>query len=114
MIPQYATIMILPIQLSGHMVSGGIKGGGGMGAFTSPPPVGGSAPHLPPSQKKKMAKMPFLANFWIFAPSESHFAPSMQPTKKKKKYSGTATAQGQVGLHYIVHVINSLKPKAGL
>ena len=36
---------------------------GGMG-----PPVGGSAPH--PQSGKKLSNRPFLANFWIFAPSE--------------------------------------------
>ena len=61
--------------------SGGIKGGGGMGAFS--PQFGGSAPHLPPSQKKKnVQNQPFSANFWIFAPSESHFAPLDAPPQK--------------------------------
>ena len=48
------------------------------------PPVRGSTPPTcPPSQKKNGQTQPFLANFWIFAPSESHLAPSMPPTKKK-------------------------------
>ena len=54
---------------------------GGVGAFA---PIGGSdPPHLPPqSEEKNGQNQPFSANFWIFAPSESHFAPSMPPTKK--------------------------------
>ena len=47
------------------------------------PPVRGSAPHLPPVRRKKGQNKPFLANIWICAPSESHFAPSMPPHKKK-------------------------------
>ena len=51
--------------------------------------------HLPPSwrlcppplahqsEEQCGQNQPFLENFWIFAPSESHFAPSMPPTKKK-------------------------------
>ena len=59
--------------------SGGIKGGMGENA----PPVGGSAlPLAPPVRRKNDQNQPFSANFWIFAPSESHFAPSMPPTKK--------------------------------
>ena len=40
-------------------------------------------PHLPPppSEEKNGQNQPFSANFWIFAPSESHFAPSMPPQK---------------------------------
>ena len=54
---------------------------GGMGAFA--PPVRGSAPHtFPPVRRKNGQNKLFLANFWIFAPSESHFTPSMPPTKK--------------------------------
>ena len=57
--------------------------GGGHGGHLPPPPVGGSAPHLPTqSEEKNGQNQPFSANFWIFAPSESHFAPSMPPTKK--------------------------------
>ena len=54
------------------------QGGGGMGAFA--PPVG-SSPHLPPVRRKNGQNQPFSENFWIFAPSESHFAPSMPPQK---------------------------------
>ena len=61
------------------------------------PPVGGSAPHMPPVRKQKNCpNQPFSANFWIFAPPESHFSPSMphkkKKKKKKKKKSGAATA----------------------
>ena len=57
--------------------SGDIKGGWG------------HLPHrrrlspLPPSRQKKKngQNQPLSANFWIFAPSESHFAPSMPPQK---------------------------------
>ena len=48
------------------------------------PPVGGLPPHLPPIRRKNGQNQPFLANFLIFAPSETHFAPSIPPTKKKK------------------------------
>ena len=51
-------------------------------------------PPLAPNQKKKMVKIShFWQIFWIFAPSETHFAPSMPPQKKKKKKknSGAAT-----------------------
>ena len=73
--------------------SGGIKGEG-YGAFA---PQSEALPPLAPSQKEKNGQnQPFLANFWIFAPSETHFAPSMPPTKKKNKQtnkqSGAATA----------------------
>ena len=51
------------------------------GAWGQMPP---QSEALPPNQKKKMAK---ISHFWqIFGflpPSESHFAPSMPPTKKK-------------------------------
>ena len=54
---------------------------GGMGEFPpswrlSPPPL------APQSEDKNGQNQPFSANFWVFAPSESHFAPSMPPTKK--------------------------------
>ena len=32
-------------------------------------------PHFPPSSEENGQNQPFSANFWIFAPSESHFAP---------------------------------------
>ena len=53
---------------------------GGMGAF-APPPARGTAPLLaPPSQKEKNGQnQSFSTYFWIFAPSESHFPPSMPP-----------------------------------
>ena len=60
--------------------SGGIKGG--MGAF---PPVGGSSPTFPQSEEKYGQNQPFFANFWTFAPSETHFFPRCPPQKKKKK-----------------------------
>ena len=61
-----------------HADSGGIKGG--MGAFV--PPVEGSAPPLAPqSEEKNGQNQPFSAIFWIFAPWEMYFAPSMPPTK---------------------------------
>ena len=50
------------------------------------PPVGGSASTCPHQKKKNGQNQAFSANFWIFAPSESPFAPSMPPTKKKKKF----------------------------
>ena len=58
-------------------------GGGAMGSF---PPVGGLAP---PPPEKKMAKIS-LGKFLDFAPSESHFAPSM-PNKKKNSGAAAAT-----------------------
>ena len=57
---------------------------GGMGAF-APPPSGALPPTFPQSKGKKRAK---ISNFLIFAPSDTHFAPSMLPRKKK---SGAAT-----------------------
>ena len=36
----------------------------------------------PPVRRKNGPNQPFSANFWIFAPSELHFAPSMSPHKK--------------------------------
>ena len=72
--------------------SGGIKGGGGHGGKF--PPVGGSVPPPPPtcpqSEEKNGQNQPFSANFWIFTPSGSHFAPSMPPPKKN---SGAATTR---------------------
>ena len=59
---------------------GGIKGGGGI-----PPPVGGSAPPPPLRQKKNGHNQSFSTIFWIFAPSELHFAPSM-PTPTNNNY----------------------------
>ena len=51
---------------------------GGMGAFS--PQLEALHPHLPPSQKKQNGQsQPFLAFFFIFVPSELHFAPSMPP-----------------------------------
>ena len=52
--------------------SGGIKGGGDMGAF--PPPVGGFAPTCPPPrQKEKLSKSAIFGKFLDFcAPSETH------------------------------------------
>ena len=48
-----------------------------------PPPVRGSAPHLPPqSEEKNGQNQPFSAIFLIFAPSEMYFAPSMPPPTK--------------------------------
>ena len=63
--------------------SGGIKGGGWHGGIC--PPL-----------EKKWQKSICLANFWTFAPSETHFGPSVPTTKKKKKKkkkknSGAAT-----------------------
>ena len=48
-----------------------------------PPPL------APQSEEKNGQNQPFSANFWIFAPSESHFAPSVPPPHKK--ISGAAT-----------------------
>ena len=45
------------------------------------PSVRGSTPYSPPLDEKNSKNQPFLAIFWIFAPSETHFAPSMSPTK---------------------------------
>ena len=55
---------------------------GGMGGSKCP-----QSETLPPtcppqSEEKNGQNQPFLANFWIFAPSKLHFAPSMPPTKK--------------------------------
>ena len=67
--------------------SGGIKGG--MGAFATPQSEA-LPPHLPlQSEEKNGQNQPFLAIFWIFAPSETYFAPSMPPPQK---FSGAATA----------------------
>ena len=67
--------------------SAGIKGGGGHGAFPSPQ-FEALPPHLPPqSVEKNGQNQPFWANFWIFAPSEMHFAPLMPP----QNISGAAT-----------------------
>ena len=54
------------------------------GAWNAPP-VGGSAPSLtPPHQKKIMVKIShFLQIYWIFAPSETNFDPSMPPPPTK-------------------------------
>ena len=60
-------------------VSGSIKGA--LGAFS--PHLEALPPLAPPSEEKNGQNQPFSANFWIFAPSESHFAPSMPPTQKK-------------------------------
>ena len=65
-----------------------------------PPPSEALLPPLAPLVRRKNGQtQPFLANFWIFAPSESHLAPSMPPTKKKN--SGAATFAGTVchGVH---------------
>ena len=64
-----------------NLCSGGIGGGGAMGHS---PPVGSSAPtYPPPSVRRMMVKINhFGQNFWIFAPSEMHFTPSMPPSKK--------------------------------
>ena len=63
-----------------QIISGGIKGGHG---GTNAPSRRLCPPHLlPQSEEKNCQNQPFSANFWIFAPSESHFAPSMPPTKK--------------------------------
>ena len=67
------------------------QGGGIKGAF-APPRLEALPPTCPPVRRKNGQNKPFSANFWIFAPSESHFAPSMPPHKKKKKKSGVATA----------------------
>ena len=49
------------------------------------PPQSEALPLLAPLpvRRKKWSNRPFSANFWVFAPSEMHFAPSMPPTKKK-------------------------------
>ena len=70
--------------------------GGCMGGHLLP--VRGSAPpHLPSqSEEKNSQNKPLSANFSIFATSESHFAPSMPPYKKKN--SGAATEQRTICL----------------
>ena len=58
-----------------------------MGEFAPPP-------HFPPVRRKNVQNQQFLAKFWIFAPSETHFASSMPSHKKQKqkqKKSGAAT-----------------------
>ena len=65
------------------------------GAWGGNVPQSEALPHLPPSQKKKNGQnQVFSANFWIFAPSESHFAPSMPTKKKKKKKKNSGAATG--------------------
>ena len=69
------------------------------GAWGIPPPSWRLCPPPPcsPSRKEKIAKnQPFSANFWIFAPSESHFAPSMSLPHKKN--SGAATGYDSNGV----------------
>ena len=50
------------------------------------PPVGSSAPPplapLLPTSEEKCTNQSFSANLWIFAPSETHFLPSMPPAKQ--------------------------------
>ena len=77
-----------------HLSSGGIKGGGGGGGENAPQ-LEALPPPLAPHQKKKWPKSAIFGKFWIFAPSESHFAPSMPPTKKN---SGAPTALVQCPL----------------
>ena len=61
--------------------SGGIKGA--WGKMPPSPSRRLCPPTCPSSQKEKNGQnQPFSANFWIFAPSESHFSTSMPPTKK--------------------------------
>ena len=60
--------------------SGGIKGGMGGGKCPQSEALPPTCP--PQSEEKNGQNQPFSANFWIFAPSELHFAPSMPPTKK--------------------------------
>ena len=55
---------------------------GGMGAV-APPSQRLCPPLAPPVTEKNGQNKLFSANFWIFAPSESHFAPRC-PHKKKK------------------------------
>ena len=58
--------------------SGGIKGG--MGAFA--PLVRGSAPHMPPNRKEKMAKISYFQQFfWFLPPQISILPPRCPPTK---------------------------------
>ena len=61
-----------------HICSGGIKGG-------HLPPSWRLCPLLAPpqSEDKNGQNQPLLANFWIFAPSEMHFSPSMPPPPQK-------------------------------
>ena len=64
---------------------------GGYGGMHFPPILGHGecippwrlcTPYFPPSQEGKNGKnQPFSANFWIFAPSKKHYAPSMPPQK---------------------------------
>ena len=61
--------------------SGGIKGGGAWGHLP-PPPV---------RRENNGKNQPFSANFWIFAPSESHFPPRCP----HKNISGAATVDWQ-------------------
>ena len=63
--------------------------GGHGGIYPHPSEALPPPPHMPPqSERKNGQNQPFSAIFLIFAPSESHFAPSMPPTKKN---SGAAT-----------------------
>ena len=56
------------------------SGGGGMGSIW--PPVRLCPPICPQSEEKNGQNQTFSASFWIFAPSESHFLPSIPPTRK--------------------------------
>ena len=56
------------------------QGGGGHGGKM--PPVGGSAPHLPPSQKKKLPKSAIFGKFLDFCPLRIAFCPLDAPHKK--------------------------------
>ena len=76
------TMMSHASKQSFNLTSGGIKGGGGTGAFAPPPPHRRLYPHFPPVRKEKNGpNWPFLAIFFYFPPSEMHFSPSMPPTK---------------------------------
>ena len=66
-----------------------------MGAF-SPSPSRRLCPALPPVRRKKWPNQSFWAIFWIFAPSESHFAHSMPPTQ----LSGAATSYKDLFIRY--------------
>ena len=88
------------------------------------PPIGGSAP----LRRKKWSKSAtFSVNFWIFAPSEMHFAPSMPPRKNflvpppsggtneflSQLLCNQARSSGSIMEHNFFHVLNCMHHTVG-
>ena len=82
--------------------SGGTKGGG---MREHPPPVRGSAPPLPPSQKEKMAKISHIQLFFYFCSLRYAFCPLDAPPKN----SGAATARMVSRSTGHLHLFNASK-----